>query len=132
MAGACFRAVAESRLLSIHPVVVKGRSSNELPEFRWINTVLQQLEKPASAQLPCLRFEKVTAIRYLGAFQLPLQFAVQSWRQMTEACGSCHLQLVFFFFFFFFFFSTAERLPEVVRSLLPNRVLAMSCYLLPG
>jgi len=57
---ACFRAVAEVGLLAIILLVVKGRHPQwELPNFRWINTVSQQLENqlPAAASI-ALRFEK--------------------------------------------------------------------------
>ena len=40
---ACFRAVAEVGCVH-QPVSVKGRHPNELPEFRWINTVLSNLK----------------------------------------------------------------------------------------
>jgi len=36
---------------------------------------------------------KSTLIAYLGAFSLPLQLAVQFWRQHDRALCSCHLQL---------------------------------------
>jgi len=57
----------QKSVASHHPVVVKGRHPNELPEFRWINTVLSNLKTSFSGSFPCLRFEKY-ADRYLGAF----------------------------------------------------------------
>ncbi|HHG2225085.1 TPA: transposase, partial [Synechococcus sp. WH 5701] len=48
-------------------VVVKGRHPNELPEFRWINTVLSNLKTSFSGTFHALRFDKY-ADRYLGAF----------------------------------------------------------------
>ena len=42
---ACFRAVAEVGCLH-QPVVVNGRHPKDLPDFRWINTVISNL-KPA-------------------------------------------------------------------------------------
>ncbi|WP_255380939.1 transposase [Synechococcus sp. 1G10] len=63
---ACFRAVTEVGCLH-QPVVVKGRHPNELPEFRWINTVLSNLKTSFSGSFHALRFEKY-ANRYLGAF----------------------------------------------------------------
>jgi hypothetical protein len=50
-----------------HPVVVKGRHPNELPEFRWINTVLSNLKTSFSGTFHALKFDKY-ADRYLGAF----------------------------------------------------------------
>ncbi len=63
---ACFRAVAEVGCFH-HPVVVRGRHPNELPEFRWINTVLSNLKTSFSGTFHALRFDKY-ADRYLGAF----------------------------------------------------------------
>ena len=40
---ACFRAVAEVGCIH-HPTIVKGRHPKDLPEFRWINTVISNLK----------------------------------------------------------------------------------------
>ena len=63
---ACFRAEAEVGCLH-QAVVVNGRHPNELPEFRWINTVLSNLKTSFSGTFHALKFDKY-ADRYLGAF----------------------------------------------------------------
>jgi hypothetical protein len=63
---ACFRTVTEVGCLH-QPVVVKGSHPNELPVFRWINTVLSNLKTSFSGSLHALNFDKY-ADRYLGAF----------------------------------------------------------------
>ena len=63
---ACFRAVAEVGCVH-QPVIVKGRHPNELPEFRWINTVLSNLKTSFNGTFHALRFDKYSD-RYLGAF----------------------------------------------------------------
>jgi hypothetical protein len=63
---ACFRAVAEVGC-SHQPVIVNGRHPNEMPEFRWINTVLSNVKTSFSGKFHTLRFDKY-ADRYLGAF----------------------------------------------------------------
>ena len=63
---ACFRAVTEVGCLH-QTVVVKGRHPNELPIFRWINTVLSNLKTSFSGTFHALKFDKY-ADRYLGAF----------------------------------------------------------------
>jgi hypothetical protein len=40
---ACFRAVAEVGCIH-QPVIVKGRHPKDLPDFRWINTVISNLK----------------------------------------------------------------------------------------
>lgn len=54
---ACFRAVAEVGC-GHQPVIVKGRHPNELPEFRWINTVLSNLTTSFNDTFHTLRFYK--------------------------------------------------------------------------
>ena len=63
---ACFRAVAEVGCIH-QPVIVDGRHPKDLPEFRWINTVISNLKTSFSGTFHALRFEKY-ADRYLGAF----------------------------------------------------------------
>jgi hypothetical protein len=62
---ACFRAVAEVGCLH-QPVVANGRHPKDLPDFRWINTVISNL-KTSRGTFHALNFEKY-ADRYLGAF----------------------------------------------------------------
>jgi hypothetical protein len=49
------------------PVIVNGRHPKDLPDFRWINTVISNLKTSFSGTFHALRFEKY-ADRYLGAF----------------------------------------------------------------
>jgi hypothetical protein len=63
---ACFRAVAEVGCIH-QPVIVKGRHPKDLPDFRWINTVIGNLKTSFSGTFHALRFENY-ADRYLGAF----------------------------------------------------------------
>jgi hypothetical protein len=63
---ACFRAVAEVGCIH-QAVIVNGRHPNNLPDFRWINTVISNLKTSFSGTFHALRFEKY-ADRYLGAF----------------------------------------------------------------
>lgn len=63
---ACFCAVTEVGCLH-QAVVVKGRHPNELPEFRWINTVLSNLKTSFSGTFHALKSDKY-ADHYLGAF----------------------------------------------------------------
>lgn len=62
---ACFRAVTEVGCLH-QAVVVKERNPNELPIFRWINTVLSNLKTSFSGTFNALKFDKY-ANHYLGA-----------------------------------------------------------------
>ena len=87
---ACFRAVTEVGCLH-QAVVVKGRYPNELPEFRWINTVLSNLKTSSSGTFHALRFDKYPD-RYLGAFNYRFNRRFNL-GEMTERGGSCFLQL---------------------------------------
>jgi hypothetical protein len=49
------------------PVVVNGRHPKDLPDFRWINTVISNLRTSFSGTFQALNFDKY-ADRYLGAF----------------------------------------------------------------
>ncbi len=62
---AYFRAVAE--VSCIHqPVIVNGRHPKDLPDFRWINTLICNLKTSFSGTFHALCFGKY-ADRYLGA-----------------------------------------------------------------
>ncbi len=63
---ACFRAVAEVGCIH-QPVIVNGRHPKDLPDFRWINTVISNLKTSFSGTFHALNFDKY-ADRYLGAF----------------------------------------------------------------
>ena len=63
---ACFRAVAELGCLH-QPVIVDGRHAKDLPDSRWINTVISNLKTSFSGTFHALNFDKY-ADRYLGAF----------------------------------------------------------------
>jgi transposase-like protein len=63
---ACLRAVAEVGCIH-QPVIAAGRHPKDLPEFRWINTVISNLKTSFSGPFDALRFRKY-ANRYLGSF----------------------------------------------------------------
>jgi transposase-like protein len=63
---ACFRAVAEVGCLH-QPVIADGRHPKDLPDFRWINTVISNLKTSFSGTFHALLFRKY-ANRYLAAF----------------------------------------------------------------
>jgi transposase-like protein len=63
---ACFAAVTEAGCRH-HPTVMAGRKPNEVPEFRWINTVLGNLKTSLSGCYHAFDFQKYAA-RYLAAF----------------------------------------------------------------
>ena len=63
---ACFGAVTEAGC-SHHPTVMAGRKPKEVPEFRWINTVLGNLKTSLSGCYHAFDFQKYAA-RYLAAF----------------------------------------------------------------
>jgi transposase-like protein len=62
----CFGAVTEAGC-SHHPTVMAGRKPKEVPEFRWINTVLGNLKTSLSGCYHAFDFQKYSA-RYLAAF----------------------------------------------------------------
>lgn len=63
---ACFGAVTEAAC-SHHPTVLAGRKPKDVPEFRWINTVLSNLKTSLSGCYHAFDFSKYAA-RYLAAF----------------------------------------------------------------
>ncbi len=63
---ACFSAVTEAGC-SHHPTVMAGRKPKDVPEFRWINTVLGNLKTSLSGCYHAFSFQKYAA-RYLAAF----------------------------------------------------------------
>ena len=63
---ACFGAVTEAGC-SHRPTVMAGRKPKEVPEFRWINTVLGNLKTSLSGCYHAFDFQKYAA-RYLAAF----------------------------------------------------------------
>jgi hypothetical protein len=63
---ACFGAVTEAGCTH-HPTVIAGRKPKEVPEFRWINTVLGNLKTSLSGSYHAFDFQKY-APRYLAAF----------------------------------------------------------------
>ena len=63
---ACFRAVAEVGCIN-QPVIVNGRHPKDLPDFRWINTVISSLKTRFNGTYHALKFDKY-AYLYLGAF----------------------------------------------------------------
>jgi len=76
---ACFRAVTEVGCIH-YATVLKGRHPKDLPDFRWINTVISNLKTSFSGTFHALHFDK-NADHYLGAFslrELPEQFSFES------------------------------------------------------
>lgn len=63
---ACFTAVTTAGC-SHHPTTVAGRKPKELPEFKWINTVLGNLKTSLTGSYHAFDFRKYGA-RYLAAF----------------------------------------------------------------
>ena len=63
---ACFGAVAEVGC-SHYPTVMAGRKPRDVPEFKWINTVLGNLKTSLSGCYHAFDFQKYAA-RYLAAF----------------------------------------------------------------
>lgn len=63
---ACFGAVTAAGC-SHHPTVMAGRKPKEVPEFKWINTVLGNLKTSLSGCYHAFDFRKYAA-RYLAAF----------------------------------------------------------------
>ncbi len=62
----CFRAVAEVGCIH-QPVIVNGRHPKDLPDSRWIKTVISNLKTSFCGTLHALKFDKY-ADHYLGAF----------------------------------------------------------------
>ncbi len=63
---ACFRFVTTAGC-SHMPVITGGKHPNDLPQFRWINTLLGNLKTSLSGTFHALHFGKY-ARRYLGGF----------------------------------------------------------------
>jgi len=63
---ACFGAVTEAGC-SHQPTVMAGRKPKEVPEFKWINTILGNLKTSLSGSYHAFDFRKYAA-RYLAAF----------------------------------------------------------------
>jgi hypothetical protein len=63
---ACFAAVTEAGC-SHHPTVMAGRKPKDVPEFKWINTILGNLKTSLSGCYHAFDFRKYAA-RYLAAF----------------------------------------------------------------
>ena len=63
---ACFGAVTEAGCRH-YPTVMAGRKPREVPEFKWINTVLGNLKTSLSGCYHAFDFQKYAA-RYLSAF----------------------------------------------------------------
>ena len=63
---ACFAAVTDAGC-NHQPTVMAGRKPKEVPEFKWINTVLGNLKTSLSGCYHAFDFQKYAA-RYLAAF----------------------------------------------------------------
>jgi len=78
---ACFRSVTTAGC-SHQAVVTGGKHPNELPQFRWINTLLGNLKTSLNGTFHAFNFDKY-ARRYLGGycFRFNRRFAMAA---MTE------------------------------------------------
>ncbi len=63
---ACFAGVSDAGCLH-RPIIAGGRKPKDLPEFNWINTVLENLKTSFGGAYHSFDFAKY-GIRYLGAF----------------------------------------------------------------
>lgn len=87
---ACFGAVTEAGC-SHHPTVMAGRKPREVPEFKWINTVLGNLKTSLSGCYHAFDFQKYAA-RYLAAFcyRFNRRFNLRTLHQrLLVAAASC-------------------------------------------
>jgi hypothetical protein len=70
---------------------VNGPHPNELPEFRWINTVLSNVKTSFIGTFHVLRFDKYAG-RYLGAFRCRFNrrfdLAAMTERLLHAVCNS--------------------------------------------
>ena len=67
---ACFRAVGKGSCFH-QPVVVRGRHPDELPDLRWINTVLSKLKTSISGTVHALSFKNTAT-----SIWVPLVYAL--------------------------------------------------------
>lgn len=66
---ACFGVVTDATAAGCrhYPTVMAGRKSKDVPEFRWVNTILGNLKTSLSGSYHAFDFQKYAA-RYLAAF----------------------------------------------------------------
>lgn len=87
---ACFSAVTEAGCTH-HPTVMTGRKPRDVPQFKWINTVLGNLKTSLSGCYHAFAFQKYAA-RYLTAFcyRFNRRFDLQTLNQrlLVAAAGS--------------------------------------------
>lgn len=87
---ACFGGVSAARCLHI-PIIVGGRKPDELPEFRWVNTVLGNVKTSLSGAYHAFDFGKY-ARRYLAAiayrFNRRFQLKTLPERLLVAAVGT--------------------------------------------
>jgi transposase-like protein len=85
---ACFRSVIEAGCEHTS-IVTGGRHPKDLPEFRWINTMLGNLKTSLSGTFHALNFKKYSK-RYLGAFcfrfNRRFKLAAMTERLLNAAC----------------------------------------------
>ena len=80
---ACFRAVTTANFHH-KSVVTGGKHPNDLPQFRWINTLLGNLKTSFCGTLHAFNFDKY-AQRYMGGFCFRFRFIRRfSMAAMTE------------------------------------------------
>jgi hypothetical protein len=87
---ACFRSVISAGCS--HQVnVTGGKHPNDLPQFRWINTLLGELKTSLSGTFHAFYFEKYAG-RYLGGFcfRFNRRFAMaEMTNRITDAICGC-------------------------------------------
>lgn len=90
---ACFGAVTEAGCRHL-PTVIGGRKPKEIPEFKWINTILGNLKTSLSGSYHAFDFRKYAA-RYLAAFcyRFNRRFDLRTLHQRhLVAAGGCKPQ----------------------------------------
>jgi hypothetical protein len=84
---ASFRAVTTANCHH-KAVVTGGKHPNDLPQFRWINTLLGNLKTSFSGTFHAFNFDKYARL-YLGELLLPIQPSfLDDWDERTDCqCG---------------------------------------------
>ena len=62
----CFAAVTDAKYVHV-PLVVRGLKPRDLPEFKWVNTVLGNLKTTLAGTFHSLKYRKYAG-HYLAAF----------------------------------------------------------------
>jgi hypothetical protein len=89
---ACFRAVTTANCHH-KAVVTGGKHPSELPQFRWINTLLGNLKTGFNSTFHAFNFDKYDR-RYLGGFcfRFNRRFAMAAMTERIANAVSCYRQ----------------------------------------